>query len=152
MTTTLRCVQCSLLDHRRVLLSGKAPAFQAGHTGSIPVTRSIVCNAMKPHKPDYTRVLHAISAPQVYHRTVMSSHFHLAAETVSMSDLSAKRRKQRREYAAFLLDEDEALQDETVFGSARTVVGDDAFMVNTRREDGRSTSRGRGRRRSLGNK
>ena len=67
-------------------------------------------------------------------------------------DLSAKRRKQRREYAAFLLDEDEALQDETVFGSARTVVGDDAFMVNTRREDGRSTSRGRGRRRSLGNK
>ncbi len=91
-------------------------------------------------------------AVNVYHRAVMSSHFHLAAETVSMSDLSAKRRKQRREYAAFLLDEDEALQDETVFGSARTVVGDDAFMVNTRREDGRSTSRGRGRRRSLGNK
>lgn len=24
----------------RVLLSGKAPAFQAGYTGSIPVTRS----------------------------------------------------------------------------------------------------------------
>lgn len=67
-------------------------------------------------------------------------------------DLSAKHRKQRREYAAFLLDEEEALQDEAVFSSARNVIGDEAFMVNTRREGGRSTSRGRGRRRHpLGN-
>jgi hypothetical protein len=30
-----------------VLLNGKAPAFQAGHAGSIPATRSI----LKPAKP-----------------------------------------------------------------------------------------------------
>ena len=62
-------------------------------------------------------------------------------------DLSAKQRKQRRMYAEFLLDEESALQDEAGLRSARGVIGDETFMANTRRAKGRTTSRGRGRRR-----
>jgi len=63
-------------------------------------------------------------------------------------DLSVKHRKQRRSYAAFLLDEEGSLEDETVFRSAGRVIGDEVFMANTRRAKGRTTSRGRGRPRS----
>jgi len=64
-------------------------------------------------------------------------------------DLSIRQKKQRRAYRAFLLDEQDALQDERVFRSPKTVIGDDAFAVNARRANGRATARGRGRPRSV---
>ena len=65
-------------------------------------------------------------------------------------DLSIKQPKRRRAYAAFLLDEADAKEDEPGFKSSRGVVGDDAFSANTRRDSGMPTSRGQGRRRLTG--
>ena len=66
-------------------------------------------------------------------------------------DLSSRERKRRRSYAAFLLDEESALEDEVAFRSAANVIGDETFTANARRVNGRATSRGRGRRRRPGN-
>ncbi len=65
-------------------------------------------------------------------------------------DLSVEQSKRRRAYAAFLLDETNAKEDEAAFKSSKAVVGDHTFTANTRRDSGRATSRGQGRRRLTG--
>ncbi len=65
-------------------------------------------------------------------------------------DLSMKQPTRRRSYAAFVLDEADAREDEPGFRSTKDVVGDDAFTANTRRDNGRPTSRGQGRHRLTG--
>jgi putative transposase len=63
-------------------------------------------------------------------------------------DLSRRQHKRRRAYAAFLGDEAASQQDEPEFRSSAQVIGDEAFLANARRVNGRPTARGRGRPRS----
>ncbi|MDA0990865.1 MAG: transposase [Verrucomicrobia bacterium] len=63
--------------------------------------------------------------------------------------LASSAAKRRRAYASFLQDDREVLGMEALFRSEQPVVGDEAFIVNVRRERGRATSRGRGRKRNL---
>ena len=63
-------------------------------------------------------------------------------------DLSESQGGRRKAYRSFLLDAEETPADEGLFRSADTVIGDEDFRNNARREAGRKTARGRGRHRT----
>jgi len=63
-------------------------------------------------------------------------------------DLSESQHGRRQAYRNFLVDAGETLADERLFRSEDTVIGDEGFRDNARKQAGRKTARGRGRRRS----